>query len=128
MSSALRLCAFEESDSDWRRGALAALSAARPAPNTDPLPEQVSRTAARCIARARDGDGAEGKSAGGPIQEAPHPQERDSRARGTECDNLDGAAPSDRPQDRQGAQIRDLVDARHAGFGCRKVAAGAQCC
>lgn len=61
---------------------------------TAPLPEQVSRRVARCIARARDGDGAEGKSAGGPMQETPHPQERASKARGTECGNLDGAAPS----------------------------------
>jgi hypothetical protein len=43
---------------------------------TDPLPEPVSRRVARCIARARDGDGAEGKSAGGPMQGTPHPQER----------------------------------------------------
>ena len=60
---------------------------------TEPLPEQVSRRVARCIARARDGDGGEGKSAGGPMQETPHPQERASKARGTECGNLDGAAP-----------------------------------
>ncbi len=61
---------------------------------TDPLSETVSRPVARCIARARDGDGGEGKSAGGPMQETPHPQERASKARGTECGNLDGAAPS----------------------------------
>jgi len=60
---------------------------------TDPLSETVSRPVARCIARARDGDGGEGKSAGGPMQEIPHPQERASKARGTECGNLDGAAP-----------------------------------
>lgn len=71
------------------RGALAA-----PLLMTDPLPEPVSRPVARCIARARDGDGGEGKSAGGPMQETPHPQERASKARGTECGNFDGAAPS----------------------------------
>lgn len=28
------------------------------------------------------------------MQETPHPQERASKARGTECGNFDGAAPS----------------------------------
>ncbi|GGN46579.1 hypothetical protein GCM10011349_13900 [Novosphingobium indicum] len=50
----------------------------------------VSR--APCLSRVRDGDGAGGKSAGGPIREAPHPQERGCKARGTECGNLDRAA------------------------------------
>ncbi len=68
MSSALRLCTFADSGTGWRRGALAALSAARPAPKTDPLPEAVSRPVARCSARARDGDGGEGKRAGGPLR------------------------------------------------------------
>ena len=43
-------------------------------------------------ARARDGDGAGGKSAGGPRRETPHPQERACRARGTECVDHDRAA------------------------------------
>ena len=56
-------------NSDWRRSALDAPSSARPAPKTDPLPETVSRPVARCIARARDGDG-------GGVQECRRPNVR----------------------------------------------------
>lgn len=60
-----------------------------------------------CLSRVRDGDGAGGKSAGGPMQEAPHPQERGCKARGTECGNLDRAAPSEIDRERVGGPCRD---------------------
>lgn len=36
---------------------------------------------ARCIARARDGDGGVGESAGGPMRGTSHPQERSPQGR-----------------------------------------------
>lgn len=57
---------------------------------TNPLSETVSRPVARCIARARDGDGGEGKSAGGPMQETPHPQERAERRAGPSASIMTG--------------------------------------
>jgi hypothetical protein len=73
---------------------------------------------APCLSRVRDGDGAGGKSAGGPIPKAPHPQERGCKARGTECGNLDRAAPSEIDCERVGGlvvislQTGDAIQAR----------------
>lgn len=87
-------------NSGWKRGALAAPPRRGQHQKTDPLPEPVSRPVARCIARARDGDGGEGESAGGPMRGNFAPAgARPARARGTECVNPNGAAPYDRSAD-----------------------------
>lgn len=74
------LIRFGSLDHKWRGPSLtcgatflAATHGAASSQMTDPLPETVSRPVARCIARARDGDGAGGKSAGGPKQEVARP-------------------------------------------------------
>lgn len=61
---------------------------------TDPLPEEVSRPVARCIARARDGDQGVVQECRRPSARNPAPAGARHMARGTECGNFNGAAPS----------------------------------